>query len=316
MPNRICPKCEATLRNTDYYFCSNCGAALSANLIKKPSVIKTSLYVVSQTPSSKFFRELLLKFHKEASKYVTRKNVFLTFVAVLILLNVFLVLILTNRLPLFSKTKEQGTAVVQPNVLDLGLSTSSQVFGSDSISKYVPKNAGFYLEGFDYKGLLLKYLPENVPYKEVIIKSQTMLGGHFVVFSTKINGYWEWTGIFMPVDPKAIEEELKIVNLGHLKYKLMDDKLVVTTKEEILKDVEDSINQTAINVTLTPAYATTKAKLPKDGQLLIMFLTSDSKEILKQMQNYPLSPIMTSSIDQLIKSGYNEFVIKDLSVKN
>jgi hypothetical protein len=312
MPNRICPKCKSALGITDYYFCSNCGTALSANLVQKPSITKTSLYVVSQTSSSKFFHELLLKFHKEASKYVTKKNVFLGFIAVLILSNVFLVIMLTDRSILFPKPKEQSVVLAQPNVIDLGLGTPSQVFGSDDISKYVPKDASFYLEGFNYDDLISKFLPENVPYKETIVKSQTMLGGHFVAFSTKVNGYWEWTGVFMPVNPKLIEEDLKSENLGSVKYKLIGDKLVVTTKEEILKAVEDSMNQTAVNITLTPAYAAAKAKLPKDGQLLVMFLTSDSKEVVKQIQSYPLSTTMASSLDQLIKSGYNEFVIKDL----
>lgn len=314
MPSRTCPNCKSLLGLNDYYFCSNCGTVLSADLVQKPSVVKTSLYVVSQSPFAKFSHELLLKFQKETSKHLTKKNVFLGFVAVLIISNLILFLLLTNK-SFFFPGKENKVAVNVPNVLDLGLGTSSGVFGAQSISQFVPKNAGFYLEGFDYKGLLNKYLPNAVPYRENILRSQNLLDGHFVIFSTKVNGYWEWTGIFTPTDPRAVQAELEAVNLGSLKYKFMEDKLVITSKEEILKDVEDSGNNTALNVTLSPPFAVTKAKLPKDGQLLIMFLTADSKEIFTQLRGFSLNPAMTFLMEQLLKSGYNDFVIKDLSVK-
>jgi hypothetical protein len=248
-----------------------------------------------------------------ARSHVNKKTVFYSLAALFSMIFSFSVYYTLNTVvgnpsaPVKQDSPE--TVVGGPSSMTWEYKMKSSVFGSDTIMDFVPEDALLYIEGFDYKEVTSLYLQDGKKDLDMINRSNMLLSDHFVVFLTKEEESYAWTGVFIPKDMGIVTSLLEGMDFDHIKFRIIDGKLIVTNVENVFTKVESARNKTSLNIALNPNFALAKGKLDKTGQLMVVFLDEGSKEVLKETTGISSSKTLQKMVDEVMKTGYNELVV-------
>ncbi len=325
MPTRICPNCRSYLGNNDYYFCSSCGTALDSNLAQPLNVVRVTDYRFRPQVHSKYLHELVVRFREKMSEKEPRRIAFLVLTAAAVIIYTFLLIGFLQKFPNVGsmllgssepKLSEEKNGVIPealipfPNSLSISSINSEIVgqFGSDSITTYVPKRAEVYAECFCLKNAS-RTLLQSSSYNDLIQQFAPNLGNHFALFGVKDEDDWEGAGIFTVEDKGEVEKLLEDLEIEDVSVELVGDKLVVATSDDLIDEIKDSGEQLALNITQSSIFAASRAKLPKEGLGIILFLTPESKGVLKVIDEFTTIAEFKTLVEELSKSSYNELVI-------
>jgi hypothetical protein len=321
MPERICEKCDHKLGSYEHYFCSNCSAVLPQDQVLGVSVKKTYKYSASERNPNQ--REILKEIKGavvKARNLFTPQELLIGAASVAVLLLTFGSFIVYKTVldrytpgDIAESNEPIGSVITAPvneNILDLGLSFRSEMFGSDRITDHIPAEADFYFEAHDFKSFAELFLEKDVPYKELLRASISLFADHFAVFSLEIEEERHWGAVFITRDMGLITWALEGVDEDKVGFKLMGNMLIGATHEDIFDMVESSKDRLILSIADKPDYAVSKAKLPRDGQALIIFLSEESKDAVESAVKNLSHDKLEGYMEEIVNSGYNELVIR------
>ncbi|EKD99546.1 MAG: hypothetical protein ACD_22C00234G0005 [uncultured bacterium] len=317
MSQRLCPKCKRSLTDQENYFCSSCGESLEQSLIKHPLITVKETFVPSRTKAIYGFGLKVWGFIKDNLFHPEiDKSLFITLFSIVLIIGVAIVVIpklknflyqssIATNSPL-SDTKNEKK---DDNLVVLDIGARSGAFYQDNLSAYVPRDSEFYVESGDYV-FFADYLLEDLEkYKLMVEKSEMLLNGSFALFGIKIDNNWEGGAILTPKSVAVVEDEVKESSVSEVKLKIIQDKLVIATSEKIFPLVEDAAKGMAPSIEAAPFFASAKAKLPKEGKIIVLFKEVPSKEVISLIiKNIP-SDKLKILLEEILKSGYNELIV-------
>ena len=307
---RICPKCNSVLGSFDHYFCSTCGNSLEGDVVQPVTFTRTTYFTVPSNSRTEFLNKAVEVVRGKVEVLLSSKNLVMGLSALLLLvLAVGVIYYLVNQ-----SNKEAVPSANPQNksefTINLNIPAKSGLFGSDTIAENVPDDVELYIEGFDYDWISSLYLEDGRFKEEFLGIFSRLFSDHYALFAVREKGRWTWTAVFIPRDMGTITRELEEVSVPGAQFKLIGDRFIVSTEEELFEDVEEARSKTDLNLPLTPEYVSSKAKLEKEGKILIIFFNDESKEVLKSKTAEISSAKLSDLVEQILKSGYNELVIK------
>ena len=311
MPKRICPKCHNPLGSFDHYFCSFCANTLDGAQVLPVNVTRVVQYTAPTNARTVLLKKAVEQVHEKITPLLTKRNIFLSVSAVVLVVLAGAGAFYLSRLEKknVSVPKEPATQVAAPVQLDQR--AKKGMFGVDTIMENVPKDAVVLIEGFDYEWLSKLYLEDGAYKEEYLSIFNELFGDHFVLFATQKEEEWHWTAVFIPKDLGLLTGRLESLNVPQAKFKLVGDRFIVSTDEDIFQRVEESRNKTELNLALTPQFVTAKTKLAREGNLMVIFFSDDAKTALKEKSEELSSVKLSELVEQVLNSGYNELVISD-----
>lgn len=324
MPTRICSNCRNYLGSNDYYFCSSCGNALDSNLIQPLDIVRVTTYVPQETFQSKYLKKAINWVKKIVVEKESQKILFLILSVVAVILYTFLVVAFLNKFPgvgdklmgtnrKTTDVREEAseTTTPRPNVVSISLlkSTNSGTFGSENILSFVPKDADIFVECFCLKESVQSLL-ETSPHYPLVKQLEPGLQEHFALFGINTEEGWEGGGVFIPKDVEEVEKIVEEIELEEAYFEIINGKLIVATKEDIIREVEYSSNGETLSLAQSPLFVSATVGLPKEGLGMLLLLTDDGKEMLNFVGETTVVGGLKTLVEELSKSGYNELIIK------
>lgn len=324
MNARVCPKCSSKLSKLDNYFCSVCGEKLPDEIVSRPPAIKLEEHPLQLVG---FFESLQSKLPKRKEKTETSKNkevpvneapafkktntMLYVLIAVIVLgivsffgLDILADLQSVSPLPV-REVEQRGSNIV---VYDLKM--SSNLFGSDFITDYIPADVDAYFESHDLQRFLTRYAKDKNFNASLIDQSEKLVNQHFAAFTKEINGDQSWSFIVIPKDTELVELVIEDVNLPNWHMQIVEDRLVITTHPEIFDQVRDAKQKVSMNLSLSPKFSTALKNVPTDGQVMVIVLEDRGFESLKSAKDEDITDYLSDVIDAIIESGFNEVVLK------
>ena len=290
MDTRICPGCSTPLGNYDSYFCSVCGEHLPAELIPLSKPKHTE--VLAAKPALGLF-----------GKHVFAKVGVAVFLCVLGFFGYKAFLLPGLSLFINSLSSKESPLPQQPGAsITFGVSPNPGVFGSHEILTYVPADIDLYFESF----ALHSFLSETSGFDPKLAGlAQGLFEEHFAVFARAD----AWTVILVPKDTKVLSEILKDAQPGYWFYRVYDNKLIITNNEFVFADVEAAKKETVKNVKQTPSFARASAKLPNEGNGMLVFITPQGKKLLEDLKTGSDNARLKAALSTLSEKGYDEAII-------
>jgi hypothetical protein len=319
MSERICPKCQKRLGSNEHYFCSACGAALPPGLTLHVDIIQRSVYSPPpKNPEIVTYAKGAIEALKKARGMFTKEEITVGLAGLAVILITFTVFLYYQSVQRSMEVASPGEAAVRDDlsaqadsrIMDLELNFKSALFGADRITDFIPRDVDFYWESYDYGGVLDTVLEKDIPYKELLRASRSLLGDHFAVFSLELGGNREWGAVFIPRDLGLLTWALEEIKEDKVSFRLVGDKLVAATHDDIFVMVDNAQRGVELNLADKPQYVTTRVLLPNDGQMLVMFLSDEAKEAIEASVKNLSHDSLDAYIDKILKSGYDGLVVR------
>lgn len=305
MSERICPKCHQKLGSYDNYFCSNCGIELE-EASNDSSTLKSKIYYASN------FLEKQSKFALPKITF-TKKNLRLILSVILILgmgIGLRYGLVLIDKYVLQVPDQEVATPIAYPGtVLDLDLPLESDFFGSDQVFEYVPSYVSSYIEVHDLVSFAQQYTNIAQISPELLQLLQNNVNDHFIIYSFTIGTDTHWVYMFIP---KNVNELAPIANSfydPYWKVRIVEDRLVVTSNENVFGAIEDAKKGLILNIALNSKFSRLTADLPKEGKILVTFLSSASKEHYINFDDAVFNDAFAELLQTVLSEGTDALVI-------
>ncbi len=326
---RICPKCENVLKDHECYFCHNCGEKLDDHLIKRSvTFIPKTTYLSSEKSTPK----VSLNFKN------LNKNVQL---ALGIIISLFILSTLAFFITRYISKPEKDASTFQNatgmqrvyvNSVDIGYSNENIVFGSNDITKYVPVNVDFYIEGVNLNEFIevltgkgeLSYFKDNFGIEST---------SRFALFGKNYDDAWRYA-IVLDSTPEQIEDIIRNkavqkiledpdikestdsqnievrLNGDLLTLEIIGSKLIITNYTPFIQEIIQSSTGIAKNVTHNPKYSSYSAFLPQSGQLIVMNFLEDFDSLYDLLKTFNIPQETDKILAPVIEKKYVKFVIR------
>lgn len=334
--SRICPNCNNELKDHESYFCSACGTKLEDHLVRHTSTFQPRRKKF--VPAKRDPIKLNFKFNHNV------KVALLILVGFVVLSG--LAMFLTNFVEKNQKVVNVNTQSTRKadysNTLDLSLPQSNIVFGSQEITKYIPENVDFYVEGNDFETFYKEFYANTSSdsyFREVF---EVSLNDRFALFGRKVKSEWKFAIVaelseeeldFL-VSKKKVEaqisedgtsDELEILeeedvaestesevsNDEELMLEVIDEVAVITNYDEFLLDIDQSATGYVKNVTHNQKFSSFSAFLPPDGQLIFMNFTQGFNDLFDLMLSFNPAEDVVKMLEQVSLGQYDKFVIRN-----
>lgn len=238
------------------------------------------------------------------------------------------VLILITGFGIFNLNIKETTTVLtpiaQPNIVqskNIGVTiprykqASSLVagykdglFDKDLTSLYIPADIDIYIELNDPEKTVIDILQPK--FRDICDTSEilSMIDNNIAIFSYQSGINREW--VLMGTLKEDGNQKVPTCKTTNLDIKQLDDKLIITTDKNIyavVSAVRDNLNK---NLQTNPKYILTKRQLPIKGEMLIIFFSTEAKQVLTDKLSNSVKPELLTIIDDWDLNNYNEFVVE------
>lgn len=285
---------------------------LDPNLVKPPEIVKSAKY----EPESTFTSSKLHLIFSLLNRKEIKERLFLGFAGLVVIVGLFVFFKLTGGFSLLSSKKSTlenlekipNTKTMPGITVNLPDEVQEGALGGNSFYYFVPGGVDIFAEGFFYDNAVDEFFKES-PYYQMLLSSKVLMESHFAVFGVKQGQNWEMGVILQPKDRAKVEAELKELNVEGLKYKMIEDKLVLSTNGSIIDQIESSRSGNSKNLSLDPRYVKIRSSLPAQGIGMVLILSEKGREALLLLKEKTLSTELKGLVDEISKSSYNELVI-------
>ncbi len=305
MTQRICPKCGFELKNSNSYFCTNCGSKLDPVLIRVPGIEQK---ITKLGQKSRCYREICIKyltsFWKNVTKFLPYKYL-LAIIASLALVGLTYTVVSFNSLGRKDVNVAKNTS---EHVCDGSFACGA--FGQDAITNYVPHDTDVYLEGFDFNKFTELFLEVNPTFTYILTELSKLGISHFVVFGQISGGSTYWTLLAISTnDPTESIMQLFGSSQNNIYLGKIDNIFVLSTKPNVLLDIQLARDRINKNFSLNPKYATAKGKSYATGQAFIITPSNDGKKLLYSFEKRQLPGSLKTMLEKFIDANNFYLVI-------
>ncbi len=339
---RICPHCNVSLKDSDNYFCSNCGYKLDDYLV---------LHTASFNPKKSRFspNKKKIKFEFSFNKNVKIALVIIAGFVLISLLAIFLTKLVAAQKKKAIDQPVQTKRIIYNNTIDAGLKDANFVFGIKELTRFVPEDADFFVEGSNFDEFLTKFNAQDDQQLNVKERFGITLNDRFAIYGKMVENGWQYALIaeVYPDEAQALEvnsvlkeakdailedgteevldvketteEPSSVVEDDFVKVKLQDgdyqlelvENIVIITKYEAFFDaINKSAQGAAKNITHNQKYSSFSAFLPPDGQLVMMIFNVAPENIYNLMMSFNPSDEVVKMLEEPISKKLDKFVIR------
>jgi len=310
----------------DHYFCSVCGTKLPEGLVLPPVPATVEIPVLHVARKRLTLNIPLRKVIHRIATSVDRRTLF----ELVIVLSIVVIAVVFNSAlrnsatgisndSMVTESSESSTTpalvtVPEKRILTSQLDLNSGPFNSNALLNMVPADVVLLMEVNTYKWPFFQLSSpffDDIPH----FFGEDYFADSFVFFATKDastkDSDFSWGFVFKL--KKDIPEEVYTSALEEFSWSgvvIDSDKFVFAKDPAVLDLVTNAYSGIAKNITLNPHYVTAVRKLPKDGQMRIMFFGFDGKRALKSLITPETSFELSNLIDRILDFGYNEVVLK------
>lgn len=333
MASRICPKCNSSLHQSDRYFCSSCGEKLPQELINVPSPIRVKDYYALQ-PLFSFKRivdslkkpkddaeNLEQKSAEQIDEDIIRKSKNIEFKRQMgmILAVVFIILsVLFVGLYFFVNIESQNSpeniennSQTYVNTMFMDLQLVENNFESKLIG-FVPFDALVYIEGTDLHSIVSNYVDANTLKLSpgLFLEIPELFEKEFVAFAVQYNEKPEWFIVLTPVNSVEMAQLSQELDHDYLRFKMIDDRLVISTHGDSFEIVEAVKNKQALSLSQNPQYVRAKTKVSPIGSLLVIFQEELGREVLRDTAQQNVGSDVFTVLTDIVEANHQELVIR------
>lgn len=218
-----------------------------------------------------------------------------------------------NRLYTVQEQLETVEVSASP-VDDLGLNLESNSFSIFPFDTVTPANADLYFEINDFPKFYLTYANLTIEEKDYFEKFIPYVSENFVLFATLGRNFNGWTAVFHVNPGEAGEEIANIIEekdetTEFWKIKLLDEWLVVSADVVSIEEVESAYKNTLLPLQKSPKYQSSNKMLAGRGQVKVIFLTSEGRQILADALKNEISNPLKEVLTIISTKSYNKAVI-------
>jgi len=295
---RVCPNCKKQLKESDVYFCTNCGEEITENVSTQGTSYTIKVTKFSSNASTFNFRPILIIVISLAGV-----------IGVFMLIKVGVRLLPTKRIN-FQQQVTQTTDESTPATwfIKSKINAITHKFEDKSLITFVPSEVDFYLESSDFKAFYQAFTSEfdRDPFIDVLINDVESV---FIVAGRQVESAWE-LGLFLKVfNQDKILENLNDLGNENWRVVLVRDTILISNSDKFIEDVVNSSNGIAKNITHNPKYVTKKSQLVDKGQLIFISLDDDPVPAFNLLNYYNASDTLLSIAEQAKKLEYDKFVL-------
>lgn len=294
---RVCPSCKTELKESDYYFCTSCGAELTDG--------------TNANVSSYAFK--VTKFNTP-SRRIGFKPILMIFASILLISGVFFLL----KFGLTLLPKHTSSAVLQQqskpkpqtnsNVVATDISLPDIKFGMPTLITYIPDNIDFYIESGDFKEIYNAFTKDfdEKPFIDVLLLD---VSDQFIFVGREVDSTWQ-LGLFLKITNQShILELLDNLENKNWRVALVKDVLVISNSDKFIEDSVSASNGIVKNVSLNPKFVTSKSQLQESGKLLFIDLNAKSNSAYSLLSYYKAGKSVQAVFDDAKTREYDKFVV-------
>lgn len=311
MNQRFCPNCKVRLGSNDHYFCHVCGAELPEELV----IPGENNVRVMDVPERKHvfpnYKEKIQAVTKDVVHILNVKEIVMVLILgglvgipVYLWLNNFTSYVST---PIVDETVTPKLEVKAP-VVELNEEYQEHIFGSNTITDYVPYDVDLYIEGHDFPKMSKIFEEYDPGYTPLFEKLVPVVDPHFGAFLTKVEEEYVWTLILFPYED-LLDQNFDYGDISWINTQRIDESLIVSTKVtfDLVRDAKMKITK---NLAINPVYDKFIKESPKSGSLQIIAFTQGGRLALQQLLSQDIPQEMREVVTKYLETKSDNVVFK------